>query len=697
MRTSLAKKNKDIGVPSDINVLLICPEKSLNVYLDSILTPQDSGNISIKLKHMGQFEKALAYLTTHGVDLILFEVPGTEDFKTALPKIEQFEHSTPVMVVHENKNQNFLKKIIKRSNIDLVLKNKPNLDQINYLIIQTLCAHYLEESHKTVAPDTHTLKQTNSKKRKPALQNNIQTEEHFKNIINKSVETIIVVNSNNVVQYTNESIQKLLGWSAEKITGRPLIIPVTRLGSKHHTDAPKNLNVPIIELLACTNKILEVAINNPRGDERILHIRSSGILWNNQHCYLIALHDITEIKRVAILTAEINEKSRTDRLKDEFVSIVSHELRTPLTIIKGAINNLREGIVGPVSDKQALVLDTTLKNVNRLTRIINDLLDLSRLESGRVNIQRRKIDIVPVIHSIVQIFSETAREKSISFVCEIPKILPPVFADSDMVEQVLTNLIQNAMRYAKKTITIQVINENLTQKSPTDFKPNTEMIRVGVIDDGPGIAKEHLHLLFNKFEQINRPMGGGGYKGTGLGLTICKQIVNLHNGKIWIDSDIGKGSKFFFLLPQYHENDDFIAGLETIINKAEKNNTSLGILVTRILNLTEILQESTEQELATMISSISREFRNETLRKTDFCHFKRDTKEFIIILVDTNRNTTNEIGKRICNTSHKFFCAGKSGKIYAKLMTGMAIYPDDHKEPDRLLEKAYQGLAKCQE
>ena len=444
-----------------------------------------------------------------------------------------------------------------------------------------------------------------------------------------------------------------------------------------------------IKNLSEENKTKEWSIINKKGEVRFTEAHATAIVWNNNKALLTIFHDLTDIRRVVHLTAEINEKSRVEKLKDEFISIVSHEMRTPLTIIKGAVSNLKDGIVGDLNEKQIKVLDTTNRNIDRLARIINDLLDLSRLESGKTKIHRRKLELTALIDEIISNFSNAASERNIQIESEIPHGLPAVFADGDMIVQVLTNLIQNALRYAKSKITIRGYKENLRPDIAGKADKNyQEMIKIGVIDDGTGIAKNDLALLFNKFEQINRPEGGSGYKGTGLGLAICKQIITLNHGKIWANSDTGKGAEFYFLLPVYHESDDLLVALEAVLQQAEKSQSFVSILSIAVGNLTEILAQSTERDIAWMFNDLSREIRNKALRKSDFMHFRRDTREFVVILLDADRNLANQVASRIHNLTKDCFCPGKNGKVYASLKTGVSIYPDDSQDAHNLLEMA---------
>lgn len=233
------------------------------------------------------------------------------------------------------------------------------------------------------------------------------------------------------------------------------------------------------------------------------------------------------------------ERKKLLRVKDDFINTISHELRTPLTVIQGSIENLKDGILGKLAPEQTAVIETVHRNVMRLSRIIQDLLDLSHLESGRMRINRCFLNPLSLIHEVVQNFRNQADAKHLHIKEDVPPHLPDLNVDPDLLTQVLNNLIDNALRFARSEITVKAAL----------LTGGGEFIQVSVEDDGMGIPKEKIGQLFHKFVQLNRPTGGGGYKGTGLGLSISKNIVDLHAGKIWVDSEEGRKTCFYFTIP----------------------------------------------------------------------------------------------------------------------------------------------------
>ncbi len=240
---------------------------------------------------------------------------------------------------------------------------------------------------------------------------------------------------------------------------------------------------------------------------------------------------------------DITDRKEADRkikeameLKSQFISTVSHELRTPLTIIKEDIAIILDGAAGKVNKKQKPILDIAQRNIDRLARLINDVLDFQKLESGKAKFNIRDNNINEIAESIYKTMAPSVKIKGAELRLELDNNLPNIRCDSDKIVQVLTNLVSNAMKFTERgSITIS------TRKIEN-------AVKVSVSDTGCGIKQENLSRLFHEFEQL---VTGGSRKtgGTGLGLAISKEIVEKHGGRIWGESELGKGTTFHFLLP----------------------------------------------------------------------------------------------------------------------------------------------------
>ena len=254
---------------------------------------------------------------------------------------------------------------------------------------------------------------------------------------------------------------------------------------------------------------------------------------------------------------ETNAKlEKLERLKSEFISIVSHELRTPLTSIKNSLDILRSGRCGDVTEASGKFLSMAMRNVQRLSGIINDLLDLSKIEAGKMDFNFAKANINTVIGYVKTALSEVAKSKGLVLLTDEAENLPDTNFDSQRIEQVLTNLVSNAIKFTpeNKSITVSSKLVNAADITVNElFKDQVkdlsgDYIQVCVKDEGIGIEEKDLLRAFDKFAQIENSLSRKA-GGTGLGLPIAKQLLEAHKGAIWCESELNKGSRFYFVIP----------------------------------------------------------------------------------------------------------------------------------------------------
>jgi signal transduction histidine kinase len=246
-------------------------------------------------------------------------------------------------------------------------------------------------------------------------------------------------------------------------------------------------------------------------------------------------HKVRE--RTAQLEAANNKLEELNQLKSAFVSVVSHELRTPLTSIRSFVDNMLEGMTGPLNDKQSRYLGRMVFNIDRLSRLITDLLDLSRIEAGRVELRRQSVPIAELVGDIVEGLRSLTSEKAIVLETRHACDAVSVHADRDHLTQILTNLIGNAIKFTPAGGRIEV----------TTQVPESGVLQVCVSDTGCGIPPEELPKVFEKFFRGSSIVRES--RGAGLGLAIVKSLVELNGGAIWVESKVGAGTAFFFTLP----------------------------------------------------------------------------------------------------------------------------------------------------
>jgi signal transduction histidine kinase len=233
---------------------------------------------------------------------------------------------------------------------------------------------------------------------------------------------------------------------------------------------------------------------------------------------------------------DITERHEVERAKDEFISVVSHELRTPLTSIRGSLGLLASGVLGPLPDKGQRMVEIAVQNTDRLVRLINDILDIERIDSGTIAMVVEPCDGAELINRAIQCVEQVAADAHVSLIGEGASVA--LLADPDRVHQTLTNLISNAVKFSPRDSTVRV-----------SCAGRDGEVLFEVADNGKGIPADKLALIFERFQQVDasdsREKGG-----TGLGLAICRKIVEHQGGRIWVESVLGAGSRFSFALPR---------------------------------------------------------------------------------------------------------------------------------------------------
>jgi PAS domain S-box-containing protein len=270
----------------------------------------------------------------------------------------------------------------------------------------------------------------------------------------------------------------------------------------------------------------ELEIHHPDG--RVYPIIASGAPLKNE---------LGHVTGAVVAFQDISHMREVDRMKEEFVSIVSHELRTPLTSIRGSIQ-LVLGEPGSVPDQEHRgLLQIALNNCERLVRIINDILDVSKIESGNLVLHKKAVNVADLVRQSIDVVAGAARNANVRLEARLPADLRPVMVDPDRIVQAIVNLLSNAVKFAPSGSTVTIAATGSDQ-----------FVTVAVSDEGEGIAPENLNRLFRKFQQVDssssRRRGG-----TGLGLAITKALVEQHGGRIYVDSELNKGTRFSLTLP----------------------------------------------------------------------------------------------------------------------------------------------------
>jgi len=341
-------------------------------------------------------------------------------------------------------------------------------------------------------------------------------------ILNSIADGVYVVDRFGTISLENPAASKMLGWAAGSLVGQPA----------HATLGGPNLvkDCPIYRTLV----------------DGVLRQVCDGVFWRKNGAafpvhYLAApiVDSKEQVTGVAVTFRDVTELKAIETLKSEFVSTVSHELRTPLTSIRGALGLLGSGLLGPMAEKGQRMLEIAVNNTDRLVRLINNILDLERMASGRVELTRGPVDAQRILVQATEGLQSIAEEANVRIV--IKPATGTVWGDSDRIMQTLTNLLANAIKFSPRQTTVTISGA----KREDDFV-------FCVADEGRGIPEEKLETIFERFSQVDssdsRDKGG-----SGLGLAICQSIVTAHGGRIWVEKNEPAGSRFQFTIPIANE------------------------------------------------------------------------------------------------------------------------------------------------
>lgn len=341
-------------------------------------------------------------------------------------------------------------------------------------------------------------------------------------ILNSAGEGICGLDEQMKLTFLNPAAERMLGYEPAEAIGNSVQV----LLRMNHRPNPSNLEgeFPIDETLK-------------KGSVKFI---TDGVFWRKDGtCFPVEyisapLRQKGEIVGVVLTFKDITERIEIERMKDEFISIVSHELRTPLTAIRGSLGLLASGVLANQAEKSQRMLAIALENSDRLLRLLNDILDMERMASGKVAIVKQPCHAGELMQRGADSIQALAEDASVSIVVEPAEVI--LWADPDRLIQVFTNLLSNAIKFSPPGSTVWL----------TASQQSTHIL-FQVKDCGRGIPRERLEKIFERFQQVDSS-DSRAHGGTGLGLAICEKIVQQHNGRIWAESTLGQGSTFSFTI-----------------------------------------------------------------------------------------------------------------------------------------------------
>lgn len=352
-------------------------------------------------------------------------------------------------------------------------------------------------------------------------------------IVDSISDGIIVTDTENRIIHINNVVAELFGYADVDAIGKPVaaVIRDERIMSliRPAAQEPADGNQETLDAEGPKTDKVNYLQFDRGGSSLYFRPKVTRILDREGGLYgvLTVLQDVTQFKEL-------------DRMKSDFIATLSHEFRTPLTSINMSVDILNQELLGPLNERQRELIHTTKEDSQRLTKLARELLQLSKLESGRFHFKNEELSVPSLVESTIKPLQIQFQEKDVRMIMDVPAGLPPLVADEQQLSWVITNLVTNALKYTPSggTVTIRVREEQ-------------RAILFEVQDTGVGIARENLEKIFDKFVQVKSPAAATPGS-VGLGLAIAKEIVEAYGGRIWATSEPGAGSVFSFYLPLQH-------------------------------------------------------------------------------------------------------------------------------------------------
>jgi len=453
-------------------------------------------------------------------------------------------------------------------------------------------------------------------------------------IVEKSGDGLLVVDEERIIRFCNPAAASLLDKKPSDLPGRPFDHPIK---------AGQNLEIDIVR---------------ESGKSGTGELRAVEIEWHGQPAQLISIRDVSE--RILF-----------DRLKDDFISNVSHELRTPLTAIRESVSLIRDGILGGVTEDQKKFLSMCVRNADHLRRIVDTLLDISKIEAGRVKLAMKKDNLAEIIPSACDVYRPVAVKKGLTIESLVPGSPMIAFIDRDRIVQVLNNLIGNAVKFAKSG----AIRVSLSRKD--------DKLECSVSDSGRGIAQEDLPNVFSKFQQFGS-VADPENKGTGLGLAISKEIIQLHGGEISVKSEIDRGSTFTFTLPVYSPELEVLNHLHDRIADSKEPF----ILFSIRLHETAMLETAIGAVWLDKLTRRIHKILESGFKSVFSMHLEPD--RIFVSLEMTHGNGIPPVRKLLRCVKEAVFELGLSTEL--DFSYGMSLYPRDGRTPEAVLKACTDNL-----
>jgi PAS domain S-box-containing protein len=446
---------------------------------------------NFKVYVAGALEEGLQSLASHDIDVALLDLglPDSYGLET-LVKLQTKVSHLPIVVVTSVEDESLAIRAVQHGAEDYLVKG-----QIEKGVLRRALLYAVER-----------------KRMKTAL---AQSEERYRQIVEMANEGIWSTDRQGFTILVNRCMAEMLGYTVAEMLGKPFFGFVAEEEKVRSLLRQQNRQQGISERY-------ELKLRRKDGSELWCWVSGSR-LQDTKGRYVGQLGMFTDI----------TERKKAELLKEEFLGLISHELRTPLTIVIGSIYTAMSDGMPPEEVRD--LLENAADGAESLSRILENMLELTRAQAGRLKVQKKSINMAEIAQEIITKLK--SRSGTRRFSLDMPDDLPQVVADPVRLERIIYNLLDNAVKYSPDGSQIRVFGHC-----------QGDCVVVGVSDQGAGISPHDQDRLFQPFERLSNPSADSS-QGTGLGLVVCRRLVEAHGGRIWVESELGQGSTFFFTLP----------------------------------------------------------------------------------------------------------------------------------------------------
>jgi PAS domain S-box-containing protein len=469
------------------------------------------------------------------------------------------------------------------------------------------------------------------------------------------IEGMILLNEQGQVEQVNEVASRMLGLSET---------------------ADSNQVSEVLNQLGCSELIRSGGTDQPGGGEFQIKSKNQRLLrvrWKRIH------DEWDHPLGLALCLRDITDEIAAENTKNDFITAISHELRTPLTSIQNSVSNILAGVTGKVADKTRQYLYTMKQDCHRFADLINDLLDMAKLEAGNMPIACKVMDLDSLIRTTGKEFQEEAKKAGIQLNCQTSGTITPIYADIKKIRQVLCNLIRNAIQFTPSGGQITV-----------SLEPQGSNIVTCVRDTGVGISPDIQKYMFTKFYQVARQAGPGS-KGSGLGLAICKGIVQIHGGSIWLESEPSKGSRFYFSLSKTDPQLILRRHLETLSQGSGGDSKRMALLMVRFEPSGSLCElQAIKDAAGPIINDLLAQSRFFLTCGTDLA-LQTDDREIVFLINEFGQQKVDKVCKRIDKMIQHHLKKNFSDPSILPMMA-VAEYPTDVSDPVQLSVQARAKL-----